>query len=152
MKLGKNNNNHLKEYSGTLAAQIEETERQLMIRRQRAHIHADALLRDLQKEMTSATSLVLASEVGFILGELTKRPAKSERKTASQEGNHTSHAADEVSPLKEALDLGSLLAAIYQAVPLAWIVDTFHPQEAPAKAGSEAGVKAPTTKVDLYKK
>lgn len=151
MKFGKNNHHHLKEYSGTLAAQIEETERQLMLKQYRAHIHADKLIRDLQKEMTSTTSLVLASEVGFILGELTKRPAKSERKTASQDSDHTSH-ADEVSPLKEALDLGSLLAAIYQAVPLAWIVDTFHPQGTPAQAGSAAGVKAPTAKVDLYKK
>ncbi|MGJ0485221.1 MAG: hypothetical protein ACR65R_11950 [Methylomicrobium sp.] len=152
MKLGKNNN-HLTDYSGTIASQIEEAEHRIMLRQYRAHIHADRLLKDLQKEMTSATTLVLASEVGFILGELTKRPVKSERKTASQGGNHTSH-ADEVSPLKEALDLGSLLAAIYQAVPLAWIVDTFYPQEttAPTKAGSAAGVKAPAPKVDLYKK
>lgn len=151
MKLGKKNNNHLKEYSGTLAAQIEETERQLMIRQRRAHIHADTLFRDLQKEMTSPTTLVVASEVGFILGELTRRPSESERKTANRESDHASR-ADKASPLKEALDLGSLLAAIYQAVPLAWIVDTFHPQETRTKAGSAAGVKAPPSRVDLYKK
>jgi hypothetical protein len=147
MKVGENN--HGKEDSGTLAAQIQETERQLMVRQHYAHIHANTLVMDLKQEMASPTTLLLASEFGFILGELTKRPSKYERQAAKKEADGTSH--DEISPLKEALDIGSLVAALYQAIPLAWIMDTFHPEDAPL-AGSAATVKNPKAKVDLTKK
>jgi hypothetical protein len=145
MKLGRNN--HGNGSSGTLAAQIEETERQLEERRHDVQVHADTFIRDLQREMSSPTTLLLASEFGFIVGELTKRTSKKERRN---DGGGIVH-ADEVSPLKEALDIGSFLAAVYQAVPLAWIIDTFHPQEAP-EAGASDAVKNPAAKVDLAKK
>jgi hypothetical protein len=143
-------NNHGNGNSGTLAAQIEETERQLVQRQQYVQIHADTFIRNLRREMASPTTLLLASELGFIVGELTKRPSKKERQTAQKDIAGISH-ADDISPLKEALDIGSLVTTLYQALPLALIMDTFHPQEAP-KAGSSAAVKSPAAKVDLTKK
>lgn len=147
MKAGENN--HGKEDSGTLAGQIQETERQLMKRQHYAHIHANTLVMDLKQEMASPTTLLLASELGFIVGELTKRPSKKERQITKKDTDGISQA--DISPLKEALDIGSLVAALYQAIPLAWIMDTFHPQDAPI-AGSAATVKNPKAKVDLTKK
>jgi hypothetical protein len=142
MRIGKNN--HGNGDSGTLAAQIEETERQLVERRHDAQVHADTFIRDLRREMTSPTTLLLASELGFIVGELTKRPSKKERQAAQKDTDGVS-TADDISPLKEVMDIGSLVAALYQAVPLAWIIETFHPQEAP-KAGSAAAAKVDLTK------
>jgi hypothetical protein len=142
MRIGKNN--HGNGDSGTLAAQIEETERQLVERRHDAQVHADTFIRDLRREMTSPTTLLLASELGFIVGELTKRPSKKERQAAQKDTDGVS-TVDDISPLKEVMDIGSLVAALYQAVPLAWIIDTFHPQEA-SKAGSAAAAKVDLTK------
>lgn len=148
MKAGENN--HGKEDSGTLAAQIRETERRLMKRQHYAHIHANALVMDLKQEMASPTTLLLVSELGFIVGELTKRPSKKEERQTAKKDTDGLLQAD-VSPLKEALDIGSLVAALYQAIPIAWIMDTFHPQDAPI-AGSTVAVKNPKARVDLTKK
>lgn len=147
--LGKNN--HGNGNSGTLAAQIEETEHQLVQRRHYVQIHADTFIRDLRREMASPTTLLLASEFGFILGELTKRPSLHAGPAAKKEADgSTSH--EEISPLKEALDIGSLVTTLYQALPLALIMDTFHPQDAPQAGSSAAAVKNTKAKVDLTKK
>lgn len=147
--LGKNN--HGNGNSGTLAAQIEETEHQLVQRRHYVQIHADTFIRDLRREMASPTTLLLASEFGFILGELTKHPSLHAGPAAKKEADvSTSH--EEISPLKEALDIGSLVTTLYQALPLALIMDTFHPQDAPQSGSSAAAVKNTKAKVDLTKK
>jgi hypothetical protein len=146
------NNNHGNGNSGTLAAQIEETEHQLVQRQHYVQIHADTFIRDLRREMASPTTLLLASEFGFILGELTKRPSPHAGPAAKKEADGGSTSHEEISPLKEALDIGSLVTTLYQALPLALIMDTFHPQDAPQAGSSAAAVKNTKAKVDLTKK
>jgi hypothetical protein len=148
MKSGKNNS-HRNGNSGTLTSQIQEIERQIMHRHHYAHLHTDALVRDLQKEMTSATTLLLASELGFIVGELTKRPPKNERQSAKPDTDGKLQA--EVTPLEEALDLSTLLLGLYRALPWGWIIDTFHPTEEASKTGT-VDAAAKTGKVNLAKK
>jgi hypothetical protein len=128
---------HPEEDHGTLTAQIEETERRLWDRQLRAHIHTNVLIKDLKRELASPTTLLLASELGFILGELTKRPSKSAPATADGKSEGVSHL--EATPLKEALDFGSLLITLFNALPPAWIMETFHPE---AEKASKPGAKS----------
>ncbi|WAK03915.1 hypothetical protein [Methylobacter sp. YRD-M1] len=125
MKSGKNSNP--KESLSVLNAQIEETERKIMDRQHNVQVRTDTLVRDLQYEATLPTTLLLASEVGFIVGELTKPSAKKERQTAKQA--HARSAAD-VTPLKKAMNYMSLAQNLYQTLPLVWILDTLFPEDA----------------------
>jgi hypothetical protein len=145
-------NNQHEEYAGTLTTQIEETERRLWDRQLRAHIHTNALIKDLKQEMASPAILLLASELGFIVGELTKRPSKSEQAAAGREDAEVVARAD-VTPLKEALDFGSLLIALFRALPPTWIMETFHPEEEAQRPKTEpaAAVEQPKAGVDLSK-
>jgi hypothetical protein len=148
------NNNHGKNENGTLTAQIEQTERRLWDRQVRAHIHTEALIKDLKRELASPSTLLLASELGFIVGELTKkRPAKAEPVTADKEVDSVSRA--EATPLKEALDFGSLLIALFHALPPTWVMETFHPEaeeEVPKpEAKPAAETEKPKAGVDLSK-
>lgn len=113
MRLG---NNHHKETHATLDAQIREAERQLMERQHCAHLHTDTLVHDLQKEISSPTTLFLIGELGFIIGELTKSAGHATAVDAGGKAQST------VTPLKMALDFKDL------ALPLVWIMDTFHPE------------------------
>ncbi|MBL1263579.1 hypothetical protein [Candidatus Methylomicrobium oryzae] len=146
------NNNHRKEDNGTLTAKIEETERRLWNRQLSTHIHTDALIKDLRRELASPTTLLLASELGFIVGELTKRPSKPEHAAADREVDGVSLSRAEATPLKEALDFGSLLITLFHALPPTWILETFHPAEEETKPKTEpAAAGKPKAGVELSK-
>ncbi|EIC28523.1 MULTISPECIES: hypothetical protein [Methylomicrobium] len=135
------NYHHRKEDNGTLTARIEETERRLLDRQLSTHVHTGALIKDLRHELASPTTLLLVSELGFIVGELTKkRPSKPEYAAADKAIEGALRA--EATPLKEALDFGSLLIALFHALPPAWIMETFHPAEEEAKPKTEPAAVA----------
>lgn len=119
--------NHRKGSLASLDTQIKETEQQLIGRQHCAHIHTDTLVKDLQKEMTSPTTLLLIGGLGFIIGELTK-PAPKKVWQAATAADVTGEPQASVTPLKMALDFKDLVLAIYKAVPLLWIMETFHPE------------------------
>lgn len=118
------------EDSGTLAEQIKAVEHRIMSRQQGVHVRTDILVKDLHRQMTLPSTLLLAGGIGFIVGELTKRPPKKERRFAARTD------AD-VTPLKKAVNFMSLLRSFYQALPLVWIMDVLFPEDA-----SKAGVSA----------
>jgi hypothetical protein len=145
MNSGKNN--HRRENFDNLPDEIRETERQLLDRQHRIHVHTGTLVRDLRKELASPAALLLAGELGFIIGELTKKPAKKEefsadRKAATKDTGGASFSAV-ISPLKTVLGLQNLTPELYQALPLGlvWLMDTFHPENAPKKGSASASVK-----------
>lgn len=125
MTSGKNNNR--KENLSVLNAQIKETERQIMDRQHYVQVRTDTLVRDLRYEATLPTTLLLAGEVGFIVGELTKPSLKKEQQTAKQA--YARSEAD-VTPLKKAMNFVSLAQNLYQTLPLVWILDTLFPEDA----------------------
>lgn len=124
MTSGKNNNR--KESLSVLNTQIKEAERQIMDRQHRVQVRTDALVRDLRYEATLPTTLLLASEVGFIVGELTKPSLKKERQTAKQA--YARSGAD-AAPLKKAVNFMSQAQKLYQTLPLVWILDILFPEE-----------------------
>ena len=88
MNLGKNN--HRRENFRDLPAEIRETELQLLDRQHQVHVHTHTLVRNLKKELASPAALLLAGELGFILGELTRSPPKKqEKKPPVSEGRNT---------------------------------------------------------------
>jgi hypothetical protein len=70
--------------------------------------------------MTAPATLLLAGGIGFIIGELTKRQPPKSPGTADK-----SHAA-EISPLTTALNLISSVHTLYMALPIAWMMKSFH--------------------------
>jgi hypothetical protein len=141
MTSGKNNNR--KESLSVLSTQIKEAERQIMDRQHRVQVRTDALVRDLRYEATLPTTLLLASEVGFIVGELTKPSLKKEQQTAKQA--YARSGAD-VAPLKKAMNFISQAQKLYQALPLVWILDTLFPEEASKtrSAAKDAKIQHPS--------
>ncbi|MGZ8187794.1 MAG: hypothetical protein ACXWTP_10560 [Methylosarcina sp.] len=143
MSSGKNSH---RENFNDLPDEIRETELKLIDRQHRVHMHADTLVRDLRQELSSPTNLILASQLGFIIGELTKSPPKKDGQTEGKK------AADGVSKaaftsLEKVLGLPNLASTWPQMLPLAlvWLMDTFHPELASktgsAKTGSAAQFK-----------
>jgi hypothetical protein len=144
MSSGKNN--HRREDINNLPDEIRETELKLIDRQRRVQMHADTLVRDVRHELSSPTNLILASQLGFIIGELTKSPPKNygqtEVKKAASGGSKAAFTA-----LEKVLGLPNLASTWPQMLPLAlvWIMDTFHPELASktgsAKTGPAAQVK-----------
>jgi hypothetical protein len=126
MTSGKNNNR--KESLSVLNAQIQEAERQIMDRQHYVQVRTDTLVRDLRYEATLPTTLLLAGEVGFIVGELTKPSAKKERQTTAKQAYVRPEA--DVTPLKKAVNFMSQARNLYQTLPLVWILDTLFPEDA----------------------
>lgn len=112
--------NQPKETFGALTVQIKETGQQVMDQQQCVHARTSTLVRHLKHEMTLPTTLLLAGGVGFIVGELTKRPPKKERQAIKRD----IEARLEATPLKEAVNFVSL-ARRHLTLPLMWVVDTF---------------------------
>jgi len=102
----------------TLTAQIEDTERQVLVHKREASLCTAMLTRKLRQQITEPSSLLLASSVGFILGELTKRQPK-------KPGGAANTTAAATSPLTVALNLITSARTLYTALPLAWMVKTF---------------------------
>ena len=105
----------------SLTAKIRDAERQVLNRQRGVGVRAATLARKIQQQMTAPASLLLASGVGFIIGELTKR------QTPLFLGAADKPRAAETTPLSTALNLMSAAHTLYTGlVPLAWMMKSFH--------------------------
>ncbi len=108
----------------SLTAQIRDAERQVLNHQRRVSVSAATLVRKIHQQMTAPATLLLAGGIGFIIGELTKRqPPKSP-------GTADKPRAAETSPLTTALNLIASIRTLYMALPIAWMMKSFHHRDA----------------------
>ncbi len=101
----------------SLTIRIKRAERQVSNRQQRVGIHTADLLRHIHHQITSPASLLLASGIGFLIGELTKR------NRPNTQGNPNAAATVSDTPLQTVLNLIAFSRTLYTTVlPLAWMV------------------------------
>ncbi len=106
--------------SRSLTAQIREAEQQILIRQQGVGVRTATLIKKIHQEITAPSTLLLAGGIGFILGELTERQTTNNRDTTNKQ--HTT----ETSPLSTVLNLLSLAHTLYAALPITWMIKSFH--------------------------
>jgi 2-phosphoglycerate kinase len=108
--------------SKSLRTQIRNVERELLNRQQRTGVRTATLVRKIQQQMTAPATLLLAGGIGFILGELTQR------QTAKSRGAADKLRTTETTPLRTGLNLITSIHTLYTALPLAWMMKSFHQQ------------------------
>jgi hypothetical protein len=113
--------------SKSLTAKIRNAEQQIAIRQRGVDVNAASLIKKIHQQMTAPSTLLLTVGIGFIIGELTKRQTSSGRGTADRQ-RHTG-----ISPLRTALNLMISVHTLYTALPVAWIIKSFHQPSAPAQ-------------------
>jgi len=113
-----------KNHSKLLADEIKDAEWQVIKRQQLIDYRTHALARKIYQQLTEPGSLLLASGIGFIIGELTKRQPAKARGTAVKERRRSA----ETSPLKAAVNLFTSMQTLYTALPLAWLMKSRHRQ------------------------
>ena len=106
--------------SKSLKAQIGAVERKLLNRHQRVGVRTATLVRKIQQQMTAPATLLLAGGMGFILGELTQR------QTAKSRGAADKLRTTKTTPLRTGLNLITSIHTLYTALPLAWMMKSFH--------------------------
>ena len=104
----------------SLSVQIKDAELQVLNRKRKISVDTTKLVKKAQQQMTGTTSLLLASGVGFIIGEITKHQAPKLRDPADKSG------FVETSPLKTALSLVTSIQTLYATLPIVWIMKTFY--------------------------
>ena len=97
----------------SLSAQIRIAERRVSERQKQVRVYRTALSQNILRQLAAPPNLLLASGIGFILGELTKSTVK---RSANRQLTKTT-------PLKKALHLFSSLHTIYTALPLVWLLN-----------------------------
>lgn len=105
----------------SLNAQISMAERQLSRRRQTVGERTTSLRGNIHKQMTAPATLLLASSIGFIAGELSHCPA---RRTPSSSPAEPSQ-ANANSRLRTLLSLLLSARTLYHALPMAWLRKRF---------------------------
>lgn len=110
--------------SKSLTAQIRDAEQQLLIRQRKVGVRATTLIKKIHQEITAPSTLLLTVGIGFIIGELTRRQTTSNRGTANKQ--HTT----KTSALSTALNLMTSVHTLYTALPIAWMIKSFHQQGA----------------------
>ncbi len=108
----------------SLTAQIRDAERQVLNRQREVGVRAATLVRKIHQQMTAPATLLLAGGIGFIIGELTKRQTSKFRSTADKPRTA------ETSPLTTALNLITSAHTLYMALPIAWMMKSFHQPDA----------------------
>jgi len=122
----------------SLNAQIRDAERQLLNRRQTVGVGATTLIKDIHQQMTAPATLLLASGIGFIIGELTKCQTQKLPDTDKKKP-----AREETSPLRIALNLLTSIHTLYTALPLAWMIKSFcQPNEASCQTPQTPEIRA----------
>ena len=106
----------------SLRAQIKAAERELLNRQRRVGVRTATLVRNIHQQVTAPATLLLAGGIGFILGELTQR------QTTQSRGSAGKLRATETTPLRTALSLMTSIHTLYTALPLAWMMKSFHQQ------------------------
>ncbi len=112
--------------TNSLTTQIRDAERQVLNRQRKVDFRTDTLMRNIHQLMTAPATLLLASGIGFIIGELTKRQPSVVNATSDKP------VAPETSPLRVALNLITSIQSLYSALPIVWMMKTFYP---PAPSG-----------------
>jgi hypothetical protein len=97
----------------SLNAQIKAAERQVSIRQQQVGVRAARLARQLDRDISAPSSLLLAAGIGFVSGELTRRQAPP-----AQSANPPP--APQPSVLQTTLNLFASAYHLYAALPVAW--------------------------------
>jgi len=106
--------------SKSLTAQIRGAEQKILIRHRRVGVRATTLIKKVHQEMTAPSTLLLAGGIGFIIGELTKR------QTTSSPDATNKQSTVQISPIKTALNLITLMHSLYIALPVSWKSKLFH--------------------------
>jgi len=106
----------------SLRAQIKAAERELLNRHRRVGVRTATLVRNIHQQVTTPATLLLAGGIGFILGELTQRQTTQSRGVADKVRT------TETTPLRTALSLMTSIHTLYTALPLAWMMKSFHQQ------------------------
>ena len=115
----------------SIKAQIRDMEQLVLIRQRGVDDRATKLICKIHQQMTAPTTLLLAGGIGFIVGELTKRQIPNSR------GNADKPRVAETSSLTTALNLITWVRTLYMALPIAWIMKSFH------QPGASSGRQAP---------
>ncbi len=106
-----------------LNRQIKDTEQKIGKHQRAIHIHSKALKSGLRQTMIlKPAHLLLASGIGFILGELTHCQSV-EATDDAQTG--------EISPLKVAFNLLSTARSLYAALPLVLMISSYYQSSRP---------------------
>lgn len=100
----------------SLAAQIRDAELQVLSRQRRVETRAGKLFQNIHQQMTAPSTLLLASGIGFIFGELTQ--CQYGASPAPGENGPTNG----TSPLRIALNLLTSVHTLYTALPIAWMI------------------------------
>jgi hypothetical protein len=109
-----------KNNSKSLSHQIKAAEQQVLYRQRNIGTTVSMITSKLQQQMTTPISLLLASGIGFLLGEITKdRSPKGQNITSKP-------MSIEPSPLSIALKLVTSIQTLYTALPVVWILKTFY--------------------------
>jgi len=106
--------------SRSLTAQIRDAEQQILIHQRGVDVRAAILIKKIHKEITAPTTLLLTFGIGFIIGELTRRQTTNSR-SAAEKPRTTG-----TSPLRTALNLMVSVHTLYTALPIAWMIKSFH--------------------------
>lgn len=116
----------------SLTARIKRAERQVLDRQQRVGLRTAALIQQIHHRITTPASLLLASGIGFLVGELTHRnPPKTQ-------GNPNAAATVSATPLQTALHLITSAHAVYAAVlPLARMLKTDRQHDLPSQPSGQ---------------
>ncbi|CAG1022241.1 hypothetical protein IVG45_05420 [Methylomonas sp. LL1] len=105
--------------STSLNAQIREAEQQLLSRRQMIAGRTATLIKDIHRKITAPSSLLLASEMGFIMAEFSKCPTPQ----APDTGNSVQ--AREMTFFTSSLNLMLSAYTLYKALPVTWLMKCF---------------------------
>ena len=117
--------------SKSLTAQIRDAEQKILIRHRGVGVRATTLIKKIHQEMTAPSTLLLAGGIGFIIGELTKRQTTNSPDAANKQNTV------QISPLKTALNLITLMHSLYIALPLSWKTKFFHQLRASGRQAPE---------------
>lgn len=120
--------------SKSLTAKINAAERQLLNRQQQVDIGTVTLVHKIHQQMTAPATLLLTGGIGFIIGDLTKRPS-SKKHPGTVENPRTS----ENSPLKIVLNLMTSARTLYTALPLVWIMKSYCQPQTPTHHSHPSG-------------
>ncbi|MDT4287955.1 hypothetical protein RO575_00115 [Methylomonas sp. MO1] len=108
---------------GSLNAQIKIAERQVLKRRQSLGHRTTSLLENIYKQMTAPATLVLASGIGFIAGELSKCPTPPRTAPLPEPTENRNVAAS--THLRTILSLLLSAHSLYNALPITWLRKRF---------------------------
>ena len=104
-------------HAKSMAGRIRDAEQQVARRKREVGVRTVLLVTDLHRQMTTPASLLLASGMGFLIGELTQRNPPNDPRTADQPR------AVSATPMETALNLIALVRTVYTAVlPITWLV------------------------------